>query len=336
MKKNYKNLIPIAAVLAVALPWMGCKKSTVVKTTTSMPTGPVELILKWPEGRRMVQSFDLKQGNEIQVPGMPTPMKQDMTMEQKYRMTVLKDRPDGKHEVEFEFLDSHLAMKMGEKVMIDTGTGKKAAGGPANAVAGVFDKLAGAKIRFLLDTSNRVEKVEGVDELQSRLGTDKQNDPTGVMGSMFKEDYFKQMMDHGRSLPPKPVSPGDTWPVQWEIAMGDLGTLVMDFTYTFDSWQKRNDRYCARIGIEGTVKTKPGQTLQTQGMSIVIKEGTSTGETWFDLDAGMFVDTVLNQDMKLNITVPNQARGAAPNAPKTQNITSALNQAIKIKLESVK
>jgi hypothetical protein len=121
-----------------------------------------------------------------------------------------------------------------------------------------------------------------------------------------------------------------------EIEMGQLGTMVMDYTYTFENWEKRNDRYCARIGIDGTVKTKPGDAPKTQGMNIMIEDGKSSGETWFDLDMGMFVNTVLNQDMKMKVTVPDPRPAKTPNAPKTQTITGALNQMITIKLESVK
>jgi len=335
MKKIDKKIVLIGVVLALSLPWTGCKKSTVVKTTTSQPSGPVELKLKWPEGRQMVQSFELKMDNEMNVPGAPAAVKQDMTMDQKYGMTVLKDRPDGKHEVEFEFLSSRMLMKMGDKVMFDTDSTEKKPGNVANSMNGVFKKLIGAKIHFLLDASNRVEKVEGIQDLQSRLSSGKANDPTGAMNSMFKEDYFKQMMDHGRNLPPKAVSPGDTWPVQLEIDMGELGVMDMNYTYTLENWEQRNDRYCARIGIDGTLKVKPGENPQTKGMNLAIEGGKSTGETWFDLDLGMFVDTTINQDMKLTITVPNQGRNKA-NAPKTQTITGTIDQVITMKLDSVK
>ena len=335
MKKIDKNLILIAVTLALCVPWLGCKKSTVVKTTTSAPSGPVEMKLKWPEGRRMVQSFELKMVNEMNVPGAPAAVKQDMTMEQKYEMTVLKERPDGKHEVDFEFLSSRMTMKMGDKVMFDTDAPPKTTGKRADPMAGLFKKLAGAKIHFLLDTSNRVETVDGVQDLQSRLSSGKANDPTGAVNSMFKEDYFKQMMDHGRNLPPKAVSPGDTWPVQMEFEMGELGTVNMDYTYTFEGWELRNDRYCARIGIDGSLKIKPAENPQAKGVNLAIEGGKSSGETWFDLDLGMFVDTTINQDMKLTVTMPNQVRNK-PNAPKTQTITGTINQVITMKLDSVK
>jgi hypothetical protein len=107
----------------------------------------------------------------------------------------------------------------------------------------------------------------------------------------------------------------------------------VDYTFTLQSWEKRNDRYCARIAFEGTTKSKSGATSNAQGVAISIQEGKSTGETWFDLDMGMFILTTMNGDMKLNITIPNPAAAQKPGTPKTQTITGLLNQNIITKLE---
>jgi len=331
-----KNLILIATTLALSLPCVGCKKSsTVTVTTTTAPSGPVELKLKWPVGRRMVESFDIKQNSEIFAPGVPAPMKQEMNMGQSYALAVLKERAGGGPEVEMEFRSIRMTLKMGERAMLDFDSTTKSPANATNPVAIAFGKLVGAKIRFQLDASNRVESVEGVDDLRTRLMSGAQSDPMGILNSMFSEDYFKQMMDHSRNLPAKPVGPGDTWPVQLEIAMGDLGTMIMDYTYTFQTWEKRDQRYCARIGFDGTVKNKAGQDLKIQGMNVSIEGGKSSGETWFDLDVGMFVETTLKQDMKMFMTMPAQTRANA-RTRQSQTITNVMSQLITIKLESVR
>ena len=105
-----KNLILIAALLALSLPWVGCNKSGKLDTASTFkpPSGPVELKLKWPLGERIVQDMDMKQNMELSMPGQPAPMKQDMTMGQEYGLTVLKENPDGGHEVEMEFLSARM------------------------------------------------------------------------------------------------------------------------------------------------------------------------------------------------------------------------------------
>jgi hypothetical protein len=325
-----RNIILITATLAVSLLWTGCRKSTVVQTTTTAPTAPVELKLKWPAGRHMVHNFELKQANEITVPGMPAQQKQDMNLNQKFDVSVLKELEGGRHELELEFLSARMVLKVGDTVKMDTDSATSGTGDGS-----AFGKLAGAKLRFLLGGSNQVEKVEGMENLKARLGSADGNDSSSMMNSMLDEQYFRQIMDHSRGLPGKAVQPGDAWPVQLEIAMGQLGVMVMDCTYNLEGWEKRNGRYCARIGIDGTIKGKPGQDMTINGMKLAIDGGKITGSTLFDLDVGMFVDTTMNNDIKMTMTVPVPKQKNARNMPKSATISLALNQVITIKLESV-
>jgi hypothetical protein len=94
------------------------------------------------------------------------------------------------------------------------------------------------------------------------------------------------MMDHSRTLPPKPVQPGDTWPVKQDISMGDLGAMAMDYTFTFQSWEQHGKRTCARLEFQGTVKNKPTQNPAPNGMTIAIQDGTISGVSWFDPELG--------------------------------------------------
>ena len=65
-----------------------------------------------------------------------------------------------------------------------------------------------------------------------------------------------------------------------------------------------------------------------------ISDGNTSGVSWFDPELGMIIETTVNQDMKMNMTVPVNPRGNA--AGKTQTITSLMKQEINMKLESVK
>jgi hypothetical protein len=223
-----------------------------------------------------------------------------------------------------------MVLKVGDTVKMDTDSATSGTGDGS-----AFGKLAGAKLRFLLGGSNQVEKVEGMENLKARLGSADGNDSSSMMNSMLDEQYFRQIMDHSRGLPGKAVQPGDAWPVQLEIAMGQLGVMVMDCTYNLEGWEKRNGRYCARIGIDGTIKGKPGQDMTINGMKLAIDGGKITGSTLFDLDVGMFVDTTMNNDIKMTMTVPVPKQKNARNMPKSATISLALNQVITIKLESV-
>jgi len=328
-----KNFIPIALAAAVSLFWTGCKKSDpVVKETTVVPSGPVELKLKWPAGRSLLQSVDAKVNFEMALPGKPEPMRQDIDLKQRYGFTVLKERPEGGREVELELLEAQMNMKQGDKVLLDYDSTERSSGRATNVAASAFGKLVGSRFRYLLDASNHVEKIEGIEEFKARMASD-----TSGIKNTFSEEYFRNLMSMGRGLPPKPVEPGDKWPVKMEIPMGDLGTMIIDLTYTFEDWRLRNTRYCAAISFDGTITSKPGSSPKDKKMTMSIQNGKSWGETWFDLDMGMFVAMDMNQDMKMLMTMANPRPGS-PSTGKSQtlNITNKMNQVIKMKLEAVK
>ena len=333
-----KKLLLLTVTLTSALLWVGCNKSGKLNESSTFkpPAGPMELKAKWPLGEHVVQSMEIKQNAEISLPNQPNPMEQDMTLGQKYGLTVLKENADGGHEVELEFLNVQMMMALGGKPMVNYDSEKKSADDSKNPVAGMFQKIIGAKIQYFMDASNRVERIEGVDALVARLGSSGPADMSTSLKSMFSEGYFKQIMDSSRYLPSKPVQPGDTWPIQMEIAMGPIGIMAIDYTVTFQNWEQHGKRTCARLEVQGTLKSKPDPDAKAGGMSMTISDGNTSGVSWFDPELGMVIDTTANQDMKMNMTMPVNPRGNAAAAGKTQTITSTMKQVITIKLESVK
>ena len=330
-----KNILLITVALALSLSWVGCNKSGKLDTTSKFtpPSGSVELKLKWPMGERIVQSFDMKQHMEIFVPNQPNSIKQDMTMGQKYGLTVLKEDTNGGHEVEMEFLSARMGMEMGGKTLFDYDSAKKSSADKANPMADTFQKIIGGKVQYFLDASNNVERIEGVDAFVSRIGNGNgQGDGAASIKSMFSEGYFKQMIDNSQYMPHKPVQPGDTWPVQLEIVMGPMGTLIMDYTFTFQKWEQLGKRTCARLEFRGTIKSKPDENPKPTGMTMAIQDGNSSGVSWFDPELGKTIETSLNQDMTMAMTVPVNVHGKTI----TQAMTNIMNQVITIKLESVK
>jgi len=340
-----KNLILIVAVLALGLSGVGCKKSGKLDQVSKfkVPAGPVVLKAKWPIGQRIVQDTDIKMNMEITVPNQPQPIKQDVTMRQEYGLTVLKADISGGHEVELEFLNARMAAMQGGQTVFSYDSTKKAAAESANpamaaaqqSVAAMFQNIIGSKVQFFLDASNQVERVEGLDALTSKLGTGGQNDGTASVRHMFSKSYLTEMLGGSQYLPPKPVQPGDTWPLQLEYEMEQLGTLMIDISTTFVKWEKHGKRTCARLEFQGTFKTKPGQNPPATGMSMNIQEGNSTGVAWFDPELGKIIETVANQDIKMAMAMT-ITRPGFPKGGVTQTMDLLMKQAVTTKLESVK
>ena len=327
-----KSRLIIAVALVSSLSWFGCNKEGKLNepSTFKTPAGPVELKLKWTAGERIVQDMNMKQTMEMNLPGRPAPMKQEMTMAQEYGLNVLKETPDGGHEVEMEFLRTRMSMAMGGKQMADFDSAKKSPENQAGPGGDIFSKIVGSKIRYFLNATNGIDRLEGVDELMNKLAASGQTPEAGALKGMYNEGFFKQMMSQSRYLPPKPVTLGDTWPVEVEYPMGSIGTLVLDFTYTMKGWEMHGQRNCARLDFDGTVKNKPG--TDTAGpMSISSLDGTLSGTSWFDPELGMTIDTALNQDLTMTMNLPKAAGAAAPGGMKMQ-----MNQLMTIKMASVK
>ena len=335
---NKKLLFP-AAILALVLAGAGCNKAGKLSepSKTPLPTGPVELKLKWPQGERVVQNMDVKSKTETAIPGRPEPMQQNTTMGQKYALTVLKENSDGGHEVEMEFLSARMGIEMGGKKLVNYDSAKPSAADATNPVAGMFGKIVGSKLKFIMNSSNMVERIDGVDEMMNRLSAGMPAASLGTLKGMYSEGYFKQMMSSARFMPSKAVSPGDTWPVHLEMPMEPLGILVMDYNVSLQGWEKHGQRNCARMEFTGTIKSMPGSATQPamMGMSMTMKDGNSTGTTWFDPELGIAIDTTMNQDMTMTITLPKNPKAKTGPASQPQTLTTRINQEVDIKLDSL-
>ena len=331
-----KLLLPLALAIVAA----GCNKSGKLAqpSAQTQPTGPVELKVKWPVGERIVQEMDTKMNMELAIPGQPAPQKQDMTLGQEYGLTVLKERPDGGHEVEMEFLKASMAVTTGGKTVLEYDSAKKSSDDKENPVADIFGKIIGSKLQFYFDASNQVERVEGVNELLDRLSSGPQANALGPFKSaMFnKERFTEDIMGANRFLPSKAVQPGDTWPIKQQIEMGALGVVSVDFDCAFQKWEQHGERNCARIEVQGTFNSTPDANAKPTALSMTIQNGDSSGVFWFDPELGTTIDTTLNQDLKMVMKIPVNRPGF-PNAPvQMQIITNQMSQISNIKLVSVK
>jgi hypothetical protein len=276
----------------------------------------------------------MTQSMVMTIPNMPTPMEQTTTMGQDYGFTVLDETPEGKHEVEMDFLAAKMTSSMAGKTMVDYDSSKKAAADAApDPVGDMFGKIIGSKIQYYLDATNGVERIGGADELMSRLSTGARADQLAMLRGMFSEGYLKQRMSEYQVLPANPVQPGDTWPVHSEFSMDQLGSLVIDNNFTFQNWEIHGKRYCARLEFQGTIKSGENTNSNPKGISFKVLDGTCSGSSWFDPELGITIDTTMNQSMNSVLTVPGQGRGNGGGQPQT--IPAQMNQTILVKLVSV-
>jgi len=327
-----KNILLTMLAAGLALAWAGCKKTEKPAVLGPLPTGPAELKLQWPLDMQFVHRFEIKQNGDITVPGLPQPIKQDMSMTQTMAVSVKKGADDGR-EIDLKLTALTIRVDRANQTMLDFDSSKRAGSDP---LSGVLGKATGLRVELALDASNRVQSVQGVKdftgELESLAGRD-QSGAAQTLSSLFGEQFFKEVFDHTPNMPSKAVAPGDTWPVHREIDMGQLGTVIVDATNTLVDWEVHNHHNCAHITFEGTMARAGGGGPMPGGVSVDLKDGTDSGDTWFDLDRGLYIDSAITEKMNLGITVPGGGGGRVNAGGATQKLQMALNQQITARLD---
>jgi uncharacterized protein DUF6263 len=337
-------------VLPALLTSAGCKKSEMAPKSASADassetapaaaadSGPVALRVKWPVGNRYSQRMEVSGDTETLMPFSSKPMLQKVSINQEYSVTVLGERPRNGRELELEFESAEIDVNMNGKPVMTLDTRAEAGAEASNPLASGFRQVIGTKIKFLLDESNHIEKVDGVKEFIAKASAGSNPQGRAVMQSMFSEEYFKHTVDFQRGLPPNPVKIGDTWPVKSDLTIPVLGVMNMDMNYTFKGWEQREKRKCATIGFTGTMSSKgEGGNPTTMGMTMKVESGKISGTTWFDPELGHPVESSFDQDMLMLMTLPigrakanGDAAGATP-----QSVTNNTRQKIAIKLVDI-
>jgi hypothetical protein len=336
MRKNI-NLIVFA--LAASFVWGGCNKAGKLSQQSqekTPPTGPVQLVQKWTDGEQIVKHIDMKMNMVINVPNLPNPVNQDVTLTEKYGLTVSKPDSSGA-KVEMEFLSLRMVSSQAGRTNFnyDSDVKADAAKDPASAaIAKGLDNLIGAKLDFFLNATNGVDRIEGIDTMTDRLSSGGPAMNNSGIKNMFNKGTLQQMIGESRYLPPQPVQPGDTWPIQMEEDLGEMGSLTVSNNITFAQWEKHGPRLCARLEFDGTYQGKPSENPNSMGVSMAIQDGTTSGVSWFDPELGTTIDADVNQDLTMSITVPMPARGGGKPTPQTMKM--AMHQVLNVKLDSVK
>jgi len=316
------------AVLVLSLSGAGCNKSGKLSepSTFKPPAGAVTFKWKWPKGERIVEDLDVMVDNELTVGMQPNPVPQLTMFGEQFGLTVLQESPDGGHEVEMEILSARIWGTLSGKTNINYDSTKALTQGMHSPVSDVLTNIVGGKVQYFLDASNNVLRIEGVEALANRIPTGGQGDPLGTLKAMYSESFFRQLMDHNKYLPAKPVQIGDTWPVNQEIPMAALGNLHLDVDITFKGWEMHGTRNCARWDFQGSIKSTPDEKAAAAGMKISNFEGDASGTTWFDPELGLAIDTSMNEQMQMLIEV----------AAAKQSISNQIMEMTSLKLASVK
>jgi hypothetical protein len=273
-----------------------------------------EMKIKWPIGKKYSMQIDLAQNVTTKVPSLPEPVKQVVNMTQGFDISALKELPNGGRELEMEFKGLTIAVHQGENQVMSFDSNQSAAQDGENPIAPLLHKMVGAHIRYLTDADGKVEKVEGTEELLSRIGYNPKSQTHAMFKQMFGEDTLRQYGSFGEMMPNRVVKVGESWAVKREFPTA-AGNLAVDMKFTFKGWEQQGNHKCARIETHGTLSSASGSPGNT---NVKIDDGKTSGTIWFDPELGM----VVSQDMQQNMTLKVMAGG--------QTLTPKLDQKIHV------
>ena len=293
-----KTNVVFSLVAAAGVLLAGCSKKDSAGSGQSgasftPPKGPVELKVKWPVGGKYGFRMEMHQVLEVELSSHPQPVKQTMNMSQDLAITVIKELAGGGRQLDLLFTAQKFEMSMGERKMLSFDSAQDPSRDSRNPAAALLRKMIGARIQLLTDAEGKVEKVEGFEALVNHVaGTNTQMQ--GMFRQFFNPESFKQYCSFANDLPKQPVKPGDTWPGRGEME-GPMGIVGWDTKCAFEDWEPREGRTCVRWEHTGSLSSKPG----SNGKSLNIKKGKTAGDTWFDPELGMIVQSVRQDTMTL-------------------------------------
>lgn len=355
MKLN-RSILKLAFMAVFPVFLGGCSPSGASRTaggheekiTGSPADPPVRLNARWMASRRHLFRLDMTTKSTMTRRDLPTA--QEITMGQDYAITVTGEQPDGRRELELEFLSLQLDVAMDDKYVMNFDSEGKTEGVADNRAVSSLQKIVGGKLRFVLSPAGTIVRMDGLQELMQRIaGAKTAGRGPAMAGRFFNPELFKQLIEPP-FLPDRTVRIGENWPVRREMAAA-TGMLVVEITCTFRGWQQHEGRRSARLDFVGTLQSrtntdlsaradKPGAARRAGGPgggfakapgiggNVLVENGKITGTTWFAPDLGLAVETVLDQ----SYTLKTSARWppATNSAPRMS--TTPIHQSISVKL----
>ncbi|HMP83322.1 MAG TPA: DUF6263 family protein [Verrucomicrobiota bacterium] len=281
---------------------------------------PAELKVKWPIGTTYSMRMELDQTSETKVPNQPEPIQQAVKMTQDFDMSAVKELANGGRQLELQFKGLTMTVSQEGQQVMNFDSARSESGDAGNPIVPLLRKMVGARLLYVIDASGKVEKVEGVSELMTRIGFNRKSQTHAMFGQMFSEETLKQYGAFGEAMPNRIVKVGESWSDEREMDSG-IGRMNVDMKSTFKNWNQYGDYKCALIRVEGKMSSASG--APSPGTTITMEKGTTSGDIWFDPVLGMIVNQIVNQDMTLKMMAG------------SQSISPQIKQRIRVALERV-
>lgn len=168
----------------------------------------------------------------------------------------------------------------------------------------VFERISGSEYETVIDSRGFVVEVKGYAELFADLV--KENPIVGQMVGGGTNDGAKTMVQGSFLMfGEKPVSPGDTWEVPFEIDQAKIGKLKGKHTYHYDGPEKVGDIMAVKLSVSSELSVDVSVDFMGAQAAGTISASNSSGTVLFDPAAGKLLSskTSITMSGQLNLTV---------------------------------
>jgi hypothetical protein len=310
----------LGLAISLALITGACQRSDEAPITGKRGDPPVAMQAVWQPGKRYLYRVESTTSSQVPRKNTGKIIRADSTLGQDLAFTVTNVAPDGSRLLQMEVLAVQMETGRDDGVTMSFDSANRVMQVEDSPVVDRLRRMVGLKLKFHVSPENKVTRVDGIKELNARMsggGSAGRGVAVAALNRAFNQQFYRDIVEMGM-LPRDPVKVGDTWKVS-RVGSGGLrgGSVAMELNYTFRGWQRREGTNCARLDFTGTFK--PNASSRTNNPSVVgriinsvvppnAEEGDITGQSWFDRDLQLAVETRYQQSITTKSTTVRRVR----------------------------
>ena len=200
------------------------------------------------------------------------------------------------------------------KFEYDSKSDKEPTGPIAGGMVPLMKALIGAKFHYKINPQGELSDIKVPESLVKVL---KEAGPAGGSGGgMFSEEGLKNMIQEMSLMIPKDVEKGKSWTRQTKAPSPEIGTMVVDETYTYLGHEKEGDK----ITLEAKTTLEP---LPNPPYDIKVGSQEGKGTFFFDGTAGRVVHSNVVEKIELVIKAMNREFHQSIDMTATMKLLSA-------------
>ena len=284
---------------------------------------PIVMQVKWQIGKKYLMHKDDVQTTEMKNPGQATPVKQVQKLSQDLCYIPIRKLDAGGWQLQLKLESLALDVANGNSKVFAADSTQNPAQDARNPVGARLRKMTGARMEYFTDANGKVEKMNGYQELVTRVAGNNQQEQAAfkdMFSEINLEKYGSVLED---TVSRRVVKLGDRWTMKLKVPSNG-GNLNLDIKCLFKNWEQRAGHKCMHITYTGGISSEAGP--DGSSLRIRIEKGTMSGDVWFDPELGMAVESAEDVDALLKINQNGQIQ-ATPLNEKTRATLIAVEDA---------